>query len=106
MLGVPTAWVNSDRAERLKAVKGDCFIEGAPDFLVEIVSVTRSIAELQAKMGQWIGNGAQVGWLIDPAERAVTIYRQGQAAETLVDPTSVQGDGPIAGFELVMNRIW
>jgi len=57
-------------------------------------------------MGQWIGNGAQVGWLIDPAERAVTIYRQGQAAETLVDPTSVQGDGPIAGFELVMNRIW
>lgn len=26
--------------------------------------------------------------------------------DILTDPTSVQGTGPIAGFELVMTRVW
>jgi hypothetical protein len=57
-------------------------------------------------MGIWLANGAELAWLIDSQERAVTIYRVGQEPEHLVDPTSVQGDGPVAGFELVMARVW
>jgi hypothetical protein len=44
--------------------------------------------------------------LIDPLEKAVTIYRPGEQPEHLAQPTSVQGTGPIAGFELVLARIW
>jgi len=47
-----------------------------------------------------------VGWLIDPKEKCVTIYRSGEQPELLAQPTSVQGTGPIAGFELVLARIW
>jgi Uma2 family endonuclease len=47
-----------------------------------------------------------VGWLIDPIEKSVIIYRPGDEPEHLAQPTSVQGTGPIAGFELVMARIW
>ena len=54
----------------------------------------------------WLENGAELAWLIDPQERAVTIYRPGQEPECLVDPSSVLGDGPVAGFELVMARVW
>jgi Uma2 family endonuclease len=57
-------------------------------------------------MHQWIVNGATVAWLIDPIEKTVTIYRPGEQPETLTHPTSVQGTGPIAGFELVMARVW
>ncbi len=57
-------------------------------------------------MDQWIANGAQTAWLIDPIEKAVHIYRQGQPPEVHVHPTSVQGHGIIAGFELVLDRIW
>jgi hypothetical protein len=57
-------------------------------------------------MEQWIANGAEVAWLIDPIEKAVTIYRPGADPEHHDHPTSVQGTGPIAGFELVMARIW
>jgi len=57
-------------------------------------------------MEQWIANGVEVAWLIDPIEKAVAIYRPGQEPEQLTDPTSVQGNGPIAGFELVMARVW
>ena len=57
-------------------------------------------------MEMWIANGAQVGWLIDPERRVVTIYRQGRPAEVLEQPEVVPGDGPIAGFELEMAGVW
>jgi Uma2 family endonuclease len=57
-------------------------------------------------MELWIANGAQVGWLIDPEEKAVHVYRAGDSPEVLHRPTSVQGSGVVAGFELVMGRVW
>jgi hypothetical protein len=44
--------------------------------------------------------------LIDPALERVTIYRAGRDVERLENPAKVIGDGPIAGFELDMMRIW
>ena len=35
---------------------------------------------LQAKMSEYIENGAQLGWLIDPFKKNVYIYRQGEPA--------------------------
>jgi Uma2 family endonuclease len=79
-----------------------------PDFIVELRSSTDRLPPLQvqAKMKQWIANGAEVAWLIDPTRKVVEIYRPGEQPEIHLNPTSVQGPGPIAGFELVMNRIW
>jgi Uma2 family endonuclease len=31
-------------------------------------------------MEEWIANGAQLGWLIDPERRAVEVYRTGATA--------------------------
>ncbi len=53
-----------------------------------------------------MANGAEIAWLIDPERRVVEIYRPGQEPDVLFDPSSVQGEGPVRGFELVMQRIW
>jgi Uma2 family endonuclease len=74
--------------------------------VIELRSPTNTLSELEAKMAMWIANGAEVAWLIDPLRKVVAAYRPGEAAELLVDPSSVQGSGPVAGFELVMGRIW
>ena len=57
-------------------------------------------------MERWIANGAKVAWLIDPERQVVAIYRPDDQPEVLHYPTSVQGNGIVAGFELVMARIW
>jgi hypothetical protein len=44
--------------------------------------------------------------VIDPIEHAVSIYRPGESPEVHHRPSSVQGNGVMAGFELVMARIW
>jgi Uma2 family endonuclease len=78
----------------------------APDFVVEVMSVFDDPAYLRRKMDQWIANGVPVAWLIEREPRRVTIYRAGRLAEVLEDPAVVRGDGPVAGFELAMARVW
>jgi Uma2 family endonuclease len=100
------AWVDRKRWDALSAKDQARFAPLCPDFVIELRSPNDSLPELQAKMDQWIANGAQLGWLIDPEGKAVSIYRSGGSPEVHHHPTSVQGSGVIAGFELVMARIW
>ena len=100
------AWVSSRRLESLSEEQKTGFPPVCPEFVIELRSPSDKLPDLQAKMEQWIANGVEVGWLIDPKEKAVTIYRPGEQPELLAQPTSVQGTGPIAGFELVMAWFW
>jgi Uma2 family endonuclease len=106
MRGAYVAWMLNDKWKHLTKREREGFAPVCPDFVVEIVGPYDELPDLHAKMEQWIANGAQVAWLIDPEEKSVSIYRPGDLPEHLVHPTSVQGTGPIAGFELVMARIW
>ena len=53
-----------------------------------------------------MANGAQLGWLIDPYAANCLIYRPGQQPETLIKPEVLEGEGPITGFRLEMERFW
>ena len=57
-------------------------------------------------MDEYIDNGVQLAWLIDPASRTVAIYRPGAEPEVLTNPGSIQGEGPVAGFELKLERVF
>lgn len=98
------AW--SDRA-RWKAAKrpGIRFPVFVPDFVIEVRSPKQRGRAQREKMEEYIANGVKLGWLIDPIERTVTIYRPGQAPEILSNPASVPGEGPVAGFVLQLDRI-
>ncbi|MGD0796945.1 MAG: Uma2 family endonuclease [Acidobacteriaceae bacterium] len=100
------SWVENSRWLALNDAQQSSFAPLCPDFILELRSPSDRLPEAHARMHQWIANGAHVAWLIDPIERAVTIYRPGEQPELLAQPTSVQGSGPIASFELVMSRIW
>ena len=100
------AWTSLSRLDEAGMEDQAGFASVCPDFIIELRSKTDRLPQLEAKMEMWITNGAQLAWLIDPERRAVAIYRPGDSPELLHDPTSVQGTGPVAGFELVLSRIW
>src|SRR5437879_6747474 len=77
----------------------------APDFVIEVRSPDDRIGALREKMEEYIANGVQLGWLIDPMERTVTIYSSGQPPRVLENPATVTGEGPVAGFVLNLERI-
>jgi Uma2 family endonuclease len=82
------------------------FYHLCPDFVIELRSPTDRIRRLMAKMEEYIANGAELGWLIDPEERTVWIYRPGRAAECVVNPERISGEGPVAGFVLELVDVW
>ena len=57
-------------------------------------------------MAEYIANGAQLGWLIDPYKPAVYIYRPGEPVKRLDNPTSISGDPVLPGFVFNVAEIW
>ncbi len=78
----------------------------APDFVIEVRSPDDRIGRLREKMEEYIANGVKLAWLIDPMERSVTIYRSGQKPQTIDNPETVPGEGPVEGFALTPYRIF
>jgi len=58
------------------------------------------------KMEEYIANGLQLGWLIDPDNQTVYIYRPGAAPEMLKDPATLSGDPVLPGFVFSTAAIW
>ena len=76
------------------------------DFVIEPKSPTDRVRPPREKMREWLANGAQLAWLIDPATGTVEIDRPGREVEVLAQPDSAGGEGPDAGFILRMAPIW
>ena len=100
------AWVRQQRWEALTSEQREGFAPLCPDFVVELRSKTDVLKGLQAKMQEYIDNGAQLGWLIDPQNQRVEIYRPDQMVEVLAHPNELSGESVLPGFTLQLKRIW
>lgn len=100
------SWVSRARWEALTAKERKGFVPLCPDFVVELRSASDSLSSLQAKMREYMDNGARLGWLIDPQNRQVEIYRQQAEVEILINPTELSGEDVLPGFVLNMRRVW
>ncbi len=100
------AWVELSRWNALTETERKKFPPLCPDFVVELRSETDSIDALKDKMQEYIANGAHLGWLIDPKEKRVYIYRPQAQVECLANPATVSGDPLLRGFTLDMREIW
>ena len=100
------AWVSWNQWNALTPAQRNSFAPICPEFVIEVRSNSDRLAPLQEKMQIWSSNGAELAWLIDPERKVVEVYRLGEEPEIHQSPTSVQGSGPVRGFELVMGRIW
>jgi Uma2 family endonuclease len=100
------SWVRRDRWEALTPAQRKGFAPLCPDFVVELRSETDTLNDLQAKMQEYLENGAQLGWLIDPKHQRVEIYRPNQTVEVLEHPSCLLGEDILPEFMLTLKRIW
>jgi len=94
------AWVKSDRWESLTLEEQEKFPPLCPDFVIELRSCTDSLSQLQEKMQEYLNSGLQLGWLINPQEQQVEIYRPNQAIEIVQLPTILSGEKVLPEFIL------
>ncbi|MEB3216168.1 MAG: Uma2 family endonuclease [Nostocales cyanobacterium 94392] len=99
------SWVSQARWDALTTEQKGTFANICPDFVVELRSSSDRIEPLQAKMREYIDNGASLGWLLDPQHRQVEIYQPGKV-EALENPTELFGEEVLPGFVLNLRRVW
>jgi Uma2 family endonuclease len=74
--------------------------------VIELRSPTDNLRPLQDKLQEYLGNGAQLGWLIDPLTRRVHVYLPQRQPQVLEAPSTVSGDPLLPGFVLNLRQIW
>ena len=100
------SWVLRSRLDGLTAEERKKFIPLCPDFVIELLSPNDSLAVLQDKMQEYIANGARLGWLLDPEQRRVYVYRPDAPMEQVENPATISGEPVLAGFVLDLREIW
>ncbi|MGK7892044.1 MAG: Uma2 family endonuclease [Leptolyngbyaceae cyanobacterium] len=103
------AWVRQERWDALTLEQQIRFPPICPDFVIELRSQSvsnsgavkpQSLSELRTKMTEYVASGLRLGWLINPPDQQVEIYRVGQAVEIVAMPTILSGEEVLPGFEL------
>jgi Uma2 family endonuclease len=100
------AWMTKEKFDSIAKDDREKFAHVCPDFVVELRSKTDALKKLQAKMEEYIENGASLGWLIDAITHKVYVYRQDTEVEILKDPKEISGGELLKGFKLKLKEIW
>jgi len=99
------AWIERHRWESLNREDRETFPPIAPDFVVELRSASDRLSTLQTKMQEYQENGVRLGWLINPQDQQVEVYRIEQPVEVLQVPQQLSGEAVLPGFVLELARI-
>jgi Uma2 family endonuclease len=106
MRSADVAWVRLERWEALTKEEREKFPPLCPDFVIELRSKSDRVEVLQDKMQEWIANGCQLAWLIDPSNETVYIYRASGVADTLTSfDAAISGEDVLPGFKLELKEL-
>jgi Uma2 family endonuclease len=104
------SWIKLDKWNALTLKEKQGFPPTVPDFVIELVSPSdlknQRYEDLQAKMQEYLDNGVQLGWLIEPSAKTVEIYRPGKQVEILNNPRTLSGENVLSGFILDLSEIF
>ena len=100
------SWILLTKWNALTEKEKQRFLPLCPDFAIELLSPSDNLARTQGKMREYLDNGTVLGWLINPVQQQVEIYRQGKSTEILNVPTNLSGENVLSGFVLDLKPIW
>jgi Uma2 family endonuclease len=100
------SWIRQDRWDALTPKQKEKFPPICPDFVIELMSPSDILKTVQAKMQEYIDNGAQLGWLLNRKDQQAEIYRPEQNVERFQSPGSLSGEAILPEFVLDLESIW
>lgn len=100
------SWIKKSRLETLSSEQRKKYLPLCPDFAIELRSPSDRLSVVREKMREYIENGASLGWLIDPVNKRVHVYRPGEDEREIKEPEKISGSPVLPGFELDLREIW
>ena len=70
------------------------------------MSPSDNLDEAQEKMKEYMRCGVRLGWLINPDEKQIEIYRQGQSKNILKNPQTLLGEDILPDLIVDLSEIF
>ncbi len=90
------AFIAGDRGDQVARTPG--YWAGAPDLVVEILSPSNTLAELEKKAQKWLDGGARAVLLLAPLPRTAMVLRPAAEPVRLTPDDVVDLDDVVAGW--------
>lgn len=100
------SWITLKRWNSLSNKQQRGFAPIDPDFVIELLSPTDNLLNTQQKMSEYIDCGVKLGWLINPDEKQVEIYRFGREKQVINNPDNLSGEDILTGLTVDLNDIF
>jgi len=94
-------WDSVDDPSELDPLPGP-FLHVAPDLVVEVLSESNTLREMQIKLGEYAAAGVKLVWYVDPDAKTVTVYPKGRerGRKVLGVGDTLDGGKVLPGFTL------
>ena len=110
ILSPDASLVRLERWQALTAEQRRTFAPLCPDLVVELASPSdegpRGVIALRRKMAAYRANGARLGWLLLPDERAVEIWPASGDPQRQEQATPLEAGPEFPGLRLDLEEIW
>jgi Uma2 family endonuclease len=100
------SWVSEASLAKITPEQFEKFLPVSPEFVVEVMTSRDDRHDLAEKMREYIDNGTVLGWLIDPDQCSIHVYRPGQPVEILDKPATLSGEPEMPGFTMDFADVW
>ncbi len=104
VLAPDVAFVQSSRVPPLEKRRG--FVPVVPDLVVEVISPSDRLTDVNDKVTIYIAAGVRMVWTVEPLRRRVTVYTADRHARLLVDDDMLDGGDVLPGFKLPVSSIF
>ncbi|MEZ4904269.1 MAG: Uma2 family endonuclease [Spirosomataceae bacterium] len=100
------AWIRRERWEAVPPALRKKFAPICPDFVVEVISESDTWPEHEDKMREWLANGCQLGWLIDPNEQTYMVFAPSNTKPSKLAFGIINGGDLLEGLTIDLQTIF
>jgi Uma2 family endonuclease len=123
------SWIAQARVAQFSKEEKAKFLPLTPDFALELMSPSDQLKTIQAKMTsdpassegarapvrfirerarmqEYRDNGVKLGWLINPQQQQVEIYRPAKPVEVVNQPSFLSGEDILPNLVIELDFIW
>jgi Uma2 family endonuclease len=105
LLSPDVSFVSKIRLKKIRIAPNN-FLQGAPDLVVEVLSPSDRMVQVNRKLDHYFEHGTKLAWLINWPKRQVHIYTA-DSIEALTAPTDVLTGGVVLpGFRCKLHQIF
>ena len=100
------AWLSDELWNTLTVEEQDKFPKISPEFVVELMSLSDKLKDAKLKMLEYIENGVELAWLINPSDEEVHIFRaDGTISKVNGFDNILSGESILKDFEFNLNLL-